>query len=180
MLTNEQREHANKSVLILQIIIVSYLTGPLGYIVFVIATTKRKGAEAADPSPMIYFGLAFAVAGVIAAVVVPRFIVATLRTRIAAGQSAAPPASQASSPDLGDVGPLLNAYQTKIIVAAALLEGPVFYNVYLYSVEQSAPNIAVAALLLLGVALMFPFRGRVIAWLESELTAIKQLRDFGD
>jgi len=175
MLNQAQRDYAAKATRTLQIIIGTLISGPLAFTVYAIVNHDPELMNA-ESTYMSRVGLGFAAAVSFASLVVPRIMFAQQRKAIVDG-TWRPPHNNTDIPeDVGDVGPLLNAFQTKTIVGAALLEGATFLNTYAYMAEGWVINLVAVAALLVGVALYFPFRGRIISWLERELANIEQLR----
>src|SRR5262245_10085241 len=75
------------------------------------------------PPMLTWFGVAFAVFCLLQSLVVPYFIDSARRRRVAAGQSADDPDSW------------WTAYQTRLIIALALLEGAAFFQPVAYLLE---------------------------------------------
>ncbi len=61
----------------------------------------------------------------------------------------------------------LNAYQTGLIVSAAVCEGGAFFNLVAYMLEQQPGNLAAAFVLLIAMAILFPTPSRVANWIED-------------
>jgi len=80
------------------------------------------------------------------------------------------------STDLTDAGRLLQSLQVQKIIRGALLEGAAFMNIVVY--QQGGPSylLAVASVLLLGVAMLFPLQRMVEEWLDRELRTVRELR----
>ncbi|QDS97353.1 hypothetical protein [Adhaeretor mobilis] len=178
MLNQEQQDYATKATRTLQIIIGSLIAGPLAYTAYAIATHDSELVDA-ESSSMSLIGLGFALIVSVASLIAPRVMFAQQRRAIVDGTWKPPQASKAISKETGDVGPLLGAFQAKTIVGAALLEGGTFMNTFAYTAEGKVSNLLVVAALLIGVALYFPFLGRITSWLERELSSVEQLRQLG-
>ena len=73
---------------------------------------------------------------------------------------------------------LLGLYNTRTILGGAMLEGAAFFALVTYMVERDPVGLAGAILLILGVALHFPTRSRVIRWSEEQLELLKRERQF--
>ena len=63
---------------------------------------------------------------------------------------------------------LAQAFMTSSIVAAALHEGAVFMNLMMYSLSNSYANLVAAAVMFVGIPLLFPTVGGVEEWVESQ------------
>ena len=79
----------------------------------------------------------------------------------------------------GDAGQLFVVFQTRTIVAGALLEGTAFFALITYMIERSPLALTLAVLLILGVAVHFPTRSGVIRWIEDQLRLVERERQFG-
>jgi hypothetical protein len=75
-----------------------------------------------------------------------------------------------------DAGKLVMVYQTKMIVAAALLEGGCFLALYAYMTERQWPSLTMAAFLLLCMLAHFPTLDRVEAWIDEQLRRVEEQR----
>jgi hypothetical protein len=178
MLTEEQREFAGKSARVLQIIVAALITGPSIFIGYVLLADRDQQVPPNESMMFSYVGVALAFVSVIAALLVPRLIIARTRAGVVSGDMTLSIQQLPGAESAGDAGPLMAGYQTKTILAAALLEGAAFANAVFYLTQRQPICIATAIVLVICIATLFPFRGRVVAWLESELASIKQLRNF--
>lgn len=121
-------------------------------------------------------------AGILAAVmslIAPRFVVAEACRKIAA--ETGPPSGDASAQPAGaqtDAAKLAAAYQTKTIVAAAVLEGAAFFALVVYMVERHVASLAVAAVLLLGLLAHIPTTASVEGWISDRLGKMRDQRRF--
>lgn len=66
-------------------------------------------------------------------------------------------------------GQLYGAYQTRMIVGMALLEGAAFFNLIAYIVGSRWWNLAAAGVLLLMMAAMFPTKNKLEQWVHDQL-----------
>jgi hypothetical protein len=78
--------------------------------------------------------------------------------------------------ELGDVAPLAAIYQTRTIVAAAMLEGAAFFAVTAFMIGRQSLALYVAMALVVLILSQFPTAPRLESWLETELTNIHQMR----
>ncbi len=182
------REEIVRPVRLLQIVTVA-LTG--GCVVFLaMALFMRLGgngpAQAAAEEPMlVYVVLVFAAAMLLARAVVPAWLVSAARRKIAEGTWKPPQQASGNSPipdeflaKTGDAGKLCYVFTTKTIVGAAMFEGAAFFALVAYFVEGTTLSLAVAAVLIVAVALHFPTPGRVVGWIERQLSLLDQQRQW--
>ncbi|NIN77957.1 MAG: hypothetical protein GTO26_09230 [Planctomycetales bacterium] len=80
----------------------------------------------------------------------------------------------------GKASLLANVYQTRLIVAAATIEGAAILNLVAYLLEGRTWTLAAAAVLLFVLLMQFPTSGRVETWVENQLESVAQLRDLSD
>ena len=73
-------------------------------------------------------------------------------------------------------GNSLAFYQTRMIVGAALLEGPAFFLLIAYLIERSPWSLAAAIFMILGVAAHFPTEQRVAEWVEQQMSLLEEER----
>jgi uncharacterized membrane protein YbhN (UPF0104 family) len=124
---------------------------------------QRNNPPPATPT-VSYMALGFAVATFAARLVVLPSIERGARKT---------PALQAGT----DLNRWLNLYQTRMIVGAALLEGPAFFALAAYLIEGTPWAFGLAVLLWLAMAwLHFPTRDRVAAWIAEQQDAAAQSR----
>jgi hypothetical protein len=140
---------------VMQIIVVALA---MGCFTALAAMFSLRDANAAKPDPPVltYLGLAFCASVVVARLIVPRAIVSAVRARLAEQQRT------------DSVEPLLGAFQSRMIVAAALLEGGAFFMAVAYLLEGHALALGVGAALALAVAAHFPTVMGVAAWVDEQ------------
>jgi len=179
------QDEMGPAVRIVQIIVGSLIAGVVVFLVIAIAVGQNVAADRGEQSQMLtYLGVAFAVAALIARIVVPAIIVARNRRRVAQGtwqppqgQRLGAQATPGSFFDLtGDAGKLLFVYHVRTIVACAIIEGATFLMLIAHLVEQSTLSLIVAIVLILGLAMHFPTRSGVIRWIEGQLMLLEQER----
>jgi hypothetical protein len=170
---------------VMQIIIVAMAASVF---IFIGMLPFLKGQQVGVPLP---FGLSFtevglALAGlaVVAWLIVPGLFASSIRQAIADGKQLADRSTNAgpgnsAATGLGDLRPLVNMYQTRLIVGASFLEGAAFFNGIAYLFEVRPLALATAALLALLILASIPTNARLRRWLESDLATIKQLRAMG-
>jgi len=170
------QEELGPVLLTMQIIVGALVAGCLTFFVVVCAVSLR--GDAADESLVItYTAIVFACVALVVRTIVPGLIVAQGRRRIIEGTwQGSPTVNARFSEQTGDAGKLAAVFTTRLIVAAALLEGTAFFAMIAYMLEGSPLALILAAALILGVALHFPTRARLVDWIEEQLTLIEQER----
>jgi hypothetical protein len=150
---------------VMRIITIALINGVLiftGIAIYMRNSGSMQDAPA-PPTPLItYFSIFFAAAMLLAQFVIPRLVEATVRKGIVRN----PPPSGTTLP--GDYSALSALYQTRLLIAEALLEGPAFFALIAYLVEGQWPALAVAVLLLLFLVSKFPTMTGLTAWLEQQ------------
>ncbi|MCA9257855.1 MAG: hypothetical protein KDA61_01590, partial [Planctomycetales bacterium] len=77
------------------------------------------------------------------------------------------PAQDAAQPD--PVSLLVVLYQTRFIIASAILEGAAFFNLVAHMIERQTITLVVTGVLLAMMAVRFPSRQRFVESIEGEL-----------
>lgn len=121
-----------------------------GGVAFVVA----KGAG--DQAPMLAFiGIAFAGMNTVLRFIVPTIIV----------NAAKPKLIEANNADR--MVQLAGLYQTKTIIAMAVLEGAALLNLVAYIIDKQLWSYGVVAFLLAVMAISFPSQGQFESWAEE-------------
>lgn len=81
-----------------------------------------------------------------------------------------------AKPSSADVPALIQIQQTKLILGAALTEGPGFFAVIAFMVERNPIALALALLIVFFLALRFPIHARVVHWLDGQLDRLENER----
>ena len=181
------REEMFPMVRTLQIVVSALAIGPVSFLAIAGALVAQGTFDAQDDTLFFPLNLVLVLflAGVsISRDIVPGLIVSQSRRKISAGQWQSPKGP--SGLDLrapliertGDAGRLMSVFQTKTIVAAALLEGLAFFATIVFMLTQSMIALAVAVVMILGVMLHFPTHSGVAHWIEDQLALIEQERLF--
>lgn len=156
-------------------IIVSALA--MGVVTFaVVVVFFVSGGPAAKGNLLTLLAIVFAGAALVLGFVIPQFVTAANRRKIAAGTWPSSP-NQGPVPD-SDTGKLALTYPAKMIVAAALFEGGCFFALTVYMIERQPLSLVAAAVLLLCLLAHFPTLGRVEAWIEEQLRRVEDERRF--
>jgi hypothetical protein len=178
MLTEIQREYVRKVLPTMQIIVGALTAGVVMFLVTVLLIGPANGGPPVDPF-ITYLGVGFSLIVGVTWIVVPRLIGGQLRRSIVDGRWRTMTPVGSNAEVLGDVPALTSAYQTRMIISCAMLEGIAFLNLVAYMLERRPISLAVAGILILMLLGHFPTFGRVRNWLEDELATIKQLRALG-
>lgn len=185
MATTNWRSELDRPLLTLRIIVIALFAGPLIFLVVAVLFAARNGnVQPAVRSPLaVYVFVGIAVSAIVARVIVPNLTAAKWRRRIADGSwrasGAGEPADEATDEFLartGDAGMLFYAFQAQTLLAAALVEGSAMLMIVGYMLTRSVVCLALAVLLVLAIALGFPFRSSVEHWIEDQLQLLKQER----
>jgi len=191
MLEPACREAIGRRVLTLQIVVGALVAGLLVFLVVVLVVIQEGMPGAPEVASILtYVAVGLALTAVLVRLFVPDMIVARGRRQIGEGAWQMPrsaPAHGATGQQhsaqfveqTGDAGRLFLVFQTRTIVAAALLEGPAFFALIAYMLGRSPLAMIVALLLILGVALHFPTQSGVLHWIEEQLRRVDEERQFG-
>lgn len=134
------------------------------------------GDKPAEGRLLSVIAIAIGATNLVLCLVVPGFIAAANRRKIAAGNWPA-----AERPEFGaqtDFGRLAMVYQVKMIIGAALLEAGCFLALCAYMIERQVSSLAVTAVLLAALLAHFPTHGRVAGWIEDQLRRVEEERKF--
>ena len=120
-----------------------------------------------------YMAVAFAAISLPLSTIVPLVVTNQQRRAIAAGKSTGGAGSAPGDGDRSAASPtpmtgLPAAYLTQLIIGAAINEGAAFFALVAYLIEKNPIALAVAVVLIAGVATRFPTPGRVERWLEQQ------------
>ena len=144
-----------------QIIAGALMAGVIMFGAVVVAMTWNK--PPGDPViPIIAVGLA--IFAIVARYAVAAAMVSGSRTEIAKEVR-----SGRLQESTAVAGRLYGAYQTRLIVALALLEGAAFFNLIAYMLAARWWNLAAAGVLLLMMAAAFPTRTKLEQWVHDQL-----------
>ncbi len=156
----------------LEIIVGAMTAGAAAFLVVavVVHSSFMESSDAPSTAPLLsYVALGYAVLALLVRTVVPGVVAAKVVRRIAGGQPDAD--AQAAQ--------LKNAYATKTIIAAALIEGAALFAGVVYLVEGTTLSLALAAVLIVLLAAHFPRQASVDEWLERQTERLVRMRQFG-
>ena len=187
MSTNDWRDEIGPPLFTIRIIVAALTAGCLIFMVIAIfmVQTGQAPAGGGDMPILTYMAVAWAGMAIVLRMVVPKMIESAGRKRIADGTWQAPAAGQQQAQiaqlveRLGDAGRLFAVLNTRTIIGGAILEGSAFFALVAYLVDRSSLALAAAIVLIIGVALHFPTRSSAVHWIEDQLAAVEQLRQFG-
>lgn len=184
MADTDWREQLPAKVRTLQIVIGALSFGCLPLLV--IAIFVSQNANNAVDQPMLTY-IALAMAGMILGVwtFLPGVIVSQGRKEIQ--RKLLSPTEKASDKSADDkvekekskAQGLFGLFQTKTIIAGALLEGAVFLLLIAYLVEHNIFSILAAVAMLLLLTAHIPTIGRVTNWIENQMRLVDEERAFG-
>ena len=188
MSPNDWRDEIGPQVFTIQIIVAALTAGCLIFMaiaIFLVQTGQAPPVNENDMPLLTYMATAWAGMAIVARMIVPKIIESAARKRIADGtwQAAASGQQQTQvarpAERLGDAGQLLAVLNTRTIVGGAILEGSAFFALVAYLIEKSPLALAAAVVMIIGVVLHFPTRSSATHWIEDQLAAVEQLRQFG-
>jgi hypothetical protein len=183
MLSAAQREHLGTYVRTMQIIVFALAFGVVSFMA--VAIVVRPGPPAAGQERQLllcYISIVFTFAILAAWMVVPRLIATQWRRSIAAGSNpfnTPVRAGEMLSEEQRPLHPLVEMYQTRMIISCALLEGAAFFNVVAYFIERQPWNLWIALVLVLMILAHFPTTLRLTSWVEDELAEIARMQSMG-
>lgn len=166
MLSETQRIQLNPAIRTMQIIVGALVLGVVNFMAVVVFVIRPQAQEAGGELPLLtYLAVGFAVLGVLASIVVPAILAGSLRKSMSVPQG---PSGPVGTKESIPIGPLLQMYQTLLIIRCALLEGAAFFCLVAHMIERQTITLAAAGVLLLVLLSQFPTRSRVESWIENE------------
>lgn len=123
--------------------------------------------------------LGLAMLGLAAVAVVVRLAVPPLIAQRACQSAAQLGESPAETGIPRDADCLAQAYVTKTIVGAAILEAAGFANLVAYLMTGQWPNLLAAACMLLGILVSLPRGFTISLWVQQQMRRIREQRSLG-
>ena len=161
-----------QALLTLQIVVASLVAGCTVFLVIaVVIVSQRAIGPAAGQTILTYLAVGVTVLSLVARMVVPGVITASKVRQF----SQQPEETADVSATVVELWKLLT---TSTIVGGALLEGAAFFALVTYMVEGSPLSLALAVVLIAGLAVQFPTRSRAADWLDARLAEIQHQRQF--
>ncbi len=162
----------------LQIIVAALASGVL---MFALITVFRPGGgfKPWDTNAIVSVILAIVSIGMIPARwFVPAILVQAATRQIAlAGTSSNTARDHQPAATDDDEFRLLAVFQTRTIIAGAILEGTALMNLVAFLLEGQAYSFVLALLCLAGILAGFPTQHAVTGWLEHQLRRVREMRD---
>lgn len=172
-LTEVQERFLKKSLLTMQIIAGALIQGVVVFLVVVVFLLPPPPNRVAVFSS--YIGLGFALVAMAMSLVVPNIILASTKKSLVKGKPSELLKQYGEVSNLGFLAPLTGLYQTRMIIAMALLEGAAFFNLVSYMMERQPFTLAVVGMLLLALVMNFPTRRGLEKWLAQETKSIAEM-----
>jgi hypothetical protein len=173
-------KHFNPWVRTVQIIHGSLMAGVLFFAGIVLYQNAAEARAKPDQPPVIsYAAVVMFAAAVVLWALLPGKIADSQVSKIAAGKWTGGASRSGQPAPSTDLGKLLAVYQTKCIIAGALLEAPAFLAGAAYMSERQPFVMGVIAGFIILMGISFPTRGRVLDWVQTRLDRIEQEREFG-
>lgn len=162
----------------LQVIVSALVAGALSFLIITTFMAPSIGAEPAtettqESSLILYIALAATALAIMARMVVPSAIETAGRHALAAEPSTHPGTPAARSYLDGQ---LLALYQRRMIVAAAMIEGPAFLLITAYMLEHSKFAMIAAVVMIVIIALHIPTQARASSWLSQQRKLVEEER----
>jgi hypothetical protein len=180
MNSSDWREELPAKVRILQIIVGALFFGCFCFLViaFLISQNSNKeNGQVLTIMATVYGGVVF-----LLWLIVPGIVVSNGRKKIQQSLPfSANPASEKSfdnkieKENLQALG-LMGLYQTKTIIACALLEGAIFFLQISYIIDHSMFSLLMAITLMILLIAHIPITGRVSNWIERQLRLLEEER----
>ncbi len=173
MLSKAQQDYLAKSVMPMQIIVGALAAGVLTFFVIVLIVSR----EGVPSEPFLtYIALVFTALAFAGWILVPHLVASQARQSIATGRTPYSAAQTVVPSEVGAVGQLAAVFQTRLIIANALLEGAALFSLIAYMLEGQYLCLGIAAVLVLVILSQIPTRNRLEDWVSHELETIEQMR----
>ena len=147
-------------------------------IALIIRASGRDGLFADRPWDILppkglitLIGLIFAAMTVVLSFVVPRSVVANIRKAILLSKAREGSANE----EPGSLN-FYNAFNTKMIVGLALLEGAAFFNGIAFLLEGHIPSLIAVAVLIGLMLARFPTQSGIASWVEDQESTLRDER----
>ena len=183
MSTSDWRQQLHPRVRVLQIIVSALFLGCFSFLIVAVLVANLNNAV--NQIMLTYVGLVMA--GMILGVwiILPGIIVSQGRKKIRsdlnlqAEQGSDNSTESKVAKENREVQALMELFQTKTIVAAAMLEGAVFFLLIVYIIEPSMFSLLPAITLMILLIAKLPTTGRVTNWIEDQMRLVDEEREFG-
>lgn len=176
MLSPEEETRLDRHLQVMRFIVGAMILGVLTSLIAFVAIRTQKN-QPQPQTPLITFIMAgVAAVCVVMSVVVPNSITANFRRTLVQKGGQPSGVNTAESVEPGHVGLWCMAYQTRLIVAAALLEGPAFALGIAYLLEGTLWSLCLVGVLLGLLSIRFPTQAGVQHWIEEQRDLVQRER----
>jgi hypothetical protein len=165
----------------LQILVAAMSIGCILFLVIAILAADSLVGKQSESLVVTSIALGYALASIPLRIVVPRIIVAQSRRKIREGRW--PTAQETSTAiadnapsEIDDLGMLAQVLLTQTIIAAAILEGAIFFLLVAYLVERSPLSLMMAAVLIVAIAASMPTTRRCYEWIKTQKRLLDEER----
>jgi hypothetical protein len=175
------RDRAPATIRNLQIIIGS-LVGGAGTFLLIAAAKSIFFDEPADRGEiglMVYMAFGLALLALVTRAVVPHMVTLAGRRHLARRTSSSGLVDISTSDDARRVpmaDALLNLYVTRTIIGAAIIEAAAFFALVVSVIEAEPICVVLGGVMIVGIALHFPTRARVMQWIDMQQVLLKEER----
>lgn len=167
MLSEVQHNQLTPPVRSMQIIVGALALGIINFLLIVVFVIRPQALGGpAGETLLTYLSLGVAAVAVAASFIVPMVLGGSMRNSLPDSSTAS---NTAAAKGDANILPLVQVYQTLLIIKCAILEGAAFFCLIAHMIERQTITLAIAGVLLLVLLAQFPLRSRVEAWIESEL-----------
>ena len=179
MYSNPSKEPVRWTLVNLQIALAGLLGGSGTFLAIVIFRVASGAAPeiGADMAILVHMAIAAAVAASLVQLVFAPLSFAGARRRFLRQAAHVHGGPEAGGDDARQH--LWERFSTTTIISAAILEGAAFLSLVTYLMTHSAVALALAIVLMMGIATTIPTRSRVDRWLNEQIRLIGQEKLFG-
>jgi hypothetical protein len=178
MLSPEDEAVLAPRLMTMRIILGAMMMGVLSCLVIMVILRAQGGRPEPEQPMVSYVLLLLAVGATAASLFVPGLVAAGARRSLVGGRTSTS-ALASAEPPADTVGFWCGIYQTRLIIASALLEGPALALLIAYLLEGTVWTLATGALLLGLMALRFPTQSGVEQWIEEQRNLLERERMMG-
>lgn len=165
MASNQEGPDFRMSLTTMRIIVFALVMGITSFaVVALIIRESGQGQGNQAPPLLTYLSLFFALMMVPLAFLIPSLMVKASRRQLQSGNPT------------NDETNLWGLYQTRLIVGAALLEGPAFFLLIAYLQEGHALTLLLAGIFALAILVKFPTQEGVDRWVTEQMEYLEQER----
>ncbi len=182
MATSDWREQLPQKVRNMQIIVGAMFLGC--FCLLIIAVLVAKGRNNSADLTLTYAALAYAGIILVPWIILPAIVVSRGRKEIRRRLfSAAEPVrdntiNDKTEKETSKALALMGLFQTKTIIAGAMLEGSAFFLLIVYIIEHSPLSLLAAIVLMILLVAQMPTTGGVTNWIEDQMRLVDQERAF--